>query len=564
MQALASVPVDVMPAAPPAAASSANTGQEGLFASNLKAATEKQTTAERPSKTANKQSGPSPTDKLSSAPEDVDSTEKTGEETDLAATLNGSAGAALQQFATSQKSDEGMSELKGGSDSSLSVVQSNKSAMDKLLESLTTPTTPVPLTTATASGSAQDGSVAVSTQQETAAQQSALPSQPFGIAEEQGLATVPSAALPDPQVSAGASPYNNETSGLVFDKTYQQSGASTPQPQITVSFTAVTAQAPDLVAQQSAGASASPTNSTETAAQEEGAQQNGPLIVQNKYGQILTIHQAGETAEETAIASSPGKTTSTGTEGQRLDVNNNYIHAHLPSESSPETTKEGNDQPQDPSTQSKQQETAAPKELAKEGLMTGEQSVIQKGQSNLGPENQPLIFAHQRSSSQVTASSATVESSTYRLPSGSTVPEGAVVDQMITHFSMNKRLETGTVNLKLHPQELGELRMEIKVEQDNIKAHIIAQSPQAQEMIDRHLPRLREALAQQGLHLQQVEVTLAAQDNTGGERFKESDAWRQPSPSQRHTASEQPIFTLETDASTGDDHSLANTLSVLA
>jgi flagellar hook-length control protein FliK len=563
MQALASVPVDVMPAAPQAAASSANTGQEGLFASNLKAATEKQTTAERPSKTANKQSGNTPTDKLSTAPEDVDSTEETGEETALAAGMNGSAGAALQQFATSQKSDDSMSVLKGGSDSSLSLVQSNKSAIDKLLESLTTPATTAPLATATASESAPDGT-AVSTQQETAAQQSALTSQPFIIPANQGTTKVPSTILQNTQAAAESSPSKSETSVLVFDNTSRQSGTSTSQPQITVSFTSDTVQSPDLIAQQNAGASATPTNSTETTAQEEGAQQNGPLIVQNKYGQILTIHQAGEPAEETAIASNPGKTNPPGTEGQRLDVNNNYIHSHLPNDASPETTKEGNDQPQDASTQSKQQETAAPKELAKEGLMTGDQSVIQKGQSNLGPENQPLIFAYQRNSSQVTASGATVESSTYRLPSGSTVPEGAVVDQMITHFSMNKRLETGTVNLKLYPQELGELRMEIKVEQDNIKAHIIAQNPQAQEMIDSHLPRLREALAQQGLHLQQVEVTLAAQDNTGGERFKESDAWRQPSPSQRPTASEQPIFTLETDASTGEDHSLANTLSVLA
>ncbi len=46
--------------------------------------------------------------------------------------------------------------------------------------------------------------------------------------------------------------------------------------------------------------------------------------------------------------------------------------------------------------------------------------------------------------------------------------------------------------------------MEIKVEQDNIKAHIIAQNPQAQEMIDRHPPRLREALELQGLNLQQI------------------------------------------------------------
>jgi flagellar hook-length control protein FliK len=106
--------------------------------------------------------------------------------------------------------------------------------------------------------------------------------------------------------------------------------------------------------------------------------------------------------------------------------------------------------------------------------------------------------------------------------------------------------------------------MEIKVNQDNIKAHIIAQNPQAQEMIDRHLPRLREALAQQGLHLQQVEVTLAAHDNTGGERFQESSAWRQPTSSRHHTPPDRPVFSLETDESSGEDHSIANTLSVLA
>jgi flagellar hook-length control protein FliK len=174
------------------------------------------------------------------------------------------------------------------------------------------------------------------------------------------------------------------------------------------------------------------------------------------------------------------------------------------------------------------------------------------------------MFAHTRSGLQTTSSGAPVDSSMFRLSSGSTVPEGTVVDQMIAHFSVNKRLETGTVNLRLYPQELGELRMEIKVEQDNIKAHIIAQNPQAQEMIDRHLPRLREALEQQGLNLQHVEVTIAAHDNTGNERFQDSSAWRQPSSSRQRTSPDQPVFTLETAEIAGDGHSAANTLSVLA
>ena len=140
-----------------------------------------------------------------------------------------------------------------------------------------------------------------------------------------------------------------------------------------------------------------------------------------------------------------------------------------------------------------------------------------------------------------------------------------MVDQMIAHFASNRRLDTGEVTLRLHPQELGEVRMAIKVEQDNVRAHIIAQNPQAQEMIDRHLPRLREALEQQGLNLHQIEVTVAAHDNAGGERFQDNNAWRQPAASSHRSISEQPIFSMEPDEIMAADTAATNTtLSVLA
>ncbi len=117
-----------------------------------------------------------------------------------------------------------------------------------------------------------------------------------------------------------------------------------------------------------------------------------------------------------------------------------------------------------------------------------------------------------------------------RLPSGLIVPDSTVMDQVLAHLSLQRRLASTTVHLRLNPQELGELRMEIKVEQDNIKAHIIAQNPQAQEMIDRHLPRLREALELQGLNLQQVSVTLAGGDPTDSQRFHDNQNRHLPSP----------------------------------
>ena len=108
------------------------------------------------------------------------------------------------------------------------------------------------------------------------------------------------------------------------------------------------------------------------------------------------------------------------------------------------------------------------------------------------------------------------------------------------------------------------MRLEITLEQDNVKAHIVAQSPHAQEMIDRHLPKLREALEQQGLHLDQVEVTVASNDNAAGERFQEQTTRQQSHRSmgikQNHSLfeldldEELPITTTEVD----------NNLSVIA
>ena len=147
-------------------------------------------------------------------------------------------------------------------------------------------------------------------------------------------------------------------------------------------------------------------------------------------------------------------------ESRHLDVNSNSIRSHLPNGTSPETTAEGDDRQQDALTKNRQQETIKFTESTKDGVVSDDQLMPPKGQSNLSPDNQPLLFALQRNNGQVTASTATMDSASFHLPAGSTVPETAVVDQMIAQLSTNKRLESGTVNLKLHPQELGELRME--------------------------------------------------------------------------------------------------------
>ncbi len=116
----------------------------------------------------------------------------------------------------------------------------------------------------------------------------------------------------------------------------------------------------------------------------------------------------------------------------------------------------------------------------------------------------------------LTETTATLEtgSLSMKLPSGLEIPESRLVDQVIDRFSVNHRLETGTVSLKLHPEELGELKLQILIERGNIKAHIVTENPQVQEILERQIPRLRETLAEHGFNLDDMVVTVAAEDNT--------------------------------------------------
>ena len=193
---------------------------------------------------------------------------------------------------------------------------------------------------------------------------------------------------------------------------------------------------------------------------------------------------------------------------QPQDTNNNFIHSNLPGVSAKNDTA-GNTQ---------QQTGDSEKNSGGESLaQTGQPTVLPTGQDT------PLIFSlHQDTTTGlVRPDQQTTTSLVLHLPSGLEVPHNEIVNQVVDHFTLNRRLESGSITLRLHPAELGELRMEIKVEQDNIKAHITTQNPQVQDILDRNLPRLREALAQQGMNLEHMQVTVTADDGGNNQLFQE-------------------------------------------
>jgi flagellar hook-length control protein FliK len=296
------------------------------------------------------------------------------------------------------------------------------------------------------------------------------------------------------------------------------------------------------------------------------AEMNGdpeaPFVVQNKYGQIITIQYSNtppviSAASGMASSHRPQAVANSSTR----DLADEYIHSRLPTDAASRADGSSNASaviaPHSQSTFLDNSSQNFDERTVSEPLP------MTKGLNTNDVEPLPFFFSPQQGRSQGETTASTTTTSMYRLPSGNFVPDGTVTDQMIAHFSVNRRLESGSINLKLYPQELGELRMEIKVEQDNVKAHIIAQSPQTQEMIDRHMPKLREALEQQGLHLQQVEVTVAAQDNASGERFQDSRAWQQAG---RSTASQssQTLFEHQLEEELDGEEQSNSNLSVIA
>ena len=103
------------------------------------------------------------------------------------------------------------------------------------------------------------------------------------------------------------------------------------------------------------------------------------------------------------------------------------------------------------------------------------------------------------------------------MATGQTAPDSQIFDQVVTRMAGSFNGESGRMTLRLHPAELGSLKLDLQVEGQTIRAHLQAQTTQVQEVLERNLPQLRQALAEQGLKIDQFQVNLEQRQQ--GEQF---------------------------------------------
>lgn len=110
----------------------------------------------------------------------------------------------------------------------------------------------------------------------------------------------------------------------------------------------------------------------------------------------------------------------------------------------------------------------------------------------------------------VGAGNSSTDPGFFTLKNGVTMPSARVVDQTIQHLNLHARGDSSIVTVKLYPEELGELSIRMVMEGDQLKLQIQAQNQQVREILEQNFPRLRTAMEDQGVTVEDFQVSLGS------------------------------------------------------
>lgn len=241
---------------------------------------------------------------------------------------------------------------------------------------------------------------------------------------------------------------------------------------------------------------------------------SNPLLVEadTKNGAIQA-RQVGITVpptEDNTIASQK----SAKLEGAHQDISEQYLNAKLgeSKNSTAENSQQNNNQ-----QKATEQQFLADTKTSANGTPGTMVTDTKPGDSSFG---QQLGHSVTTSNSPTSSTATSIEG---RMAPGAEIPvsEKEMVNTLIQRFNVNPRLQTSKLTMQLHPAELGALKIDLLVKDDSIKANIIAQSQQVLETLEKHLPRLRTALQDQGFTIDSFEISLDGDGGNQKELFQE-------------------------------------------
>lgn len=93
--------------------------------------------------------------------------------------------------------------------------------------------------------------------------------------------------------------------------------------------------------------------------------------------------------------------------------------------------------------------------------------------------------------------------------------ETQVMEQVRMRFQAGARQGQSEMVVRMHPPELGEVRLNLTSDDGILRAQLHAQSQQVHDILERHAPQLRQALADQGIDLDDLLVSSDSAEGQG-------------------------------------------------
>lgn len=123
--------------------------------------------------------------------------------------------------------------------------------------------------------------------------------------------------------------------------------------------------------------------------------------------------------------------------------------------------------------------------------------------------------------------------------------ENNILNQVIQKMRLSQNLHDSKLVMKLHPVELGELKIDVQLKDGTIQASIVAQNQQVQEILEKNMPRLREMMEQQGLNVNDIIVNLDGDLGSEYNLFEDHFAQEEDSTSSKKNKDSHSVFLLE-------------------
>ena len=122
--------------------------------------------------------------------------------------------------------------------------------------------------------------------------------------------------------------------------------------------------------------------------------------------------------------------------------------------------------------------------------------------------------------------------------------EDNIMHQVIQKMRINQQLQDSKIAIKLHPAELGELKIDIQIKEGSVNASIIAQNQTVQDILEKNMPKLKALMEQNGLKVNDIVVTLDTDVPSDFNLFEEHLAQNEDSYNKKKNSHSDAAFRL--------------------